>query len=221
MIKYSAACKQMFPSVKGTEEAERVSEVIFDLWRKRKSLVLTELCDPRADLEELRKELKNRSTTKMQRLRRAVSELARVIEMLPKSPPVELSVFHEGWMEGDDDVANKKRRRRVYSNLINLAHDHLTGGTKPDDRPLRCDGDCGCLWQCGPVSNRGGSARRVPCARTELEHAPIYSRQEIEHVSSCSYRLFADDPHTFQEIEGDTDKMRFTWIFCVSSSSIA
>lgn len=51
---------------------------------------------------------------------------------------------------------------------------------------LRCSGDCDCVIQRGPVGDRGGFSRIVPCARQELVGKEQFERYVITHVSETN-----------------------------------
>lgn len=185
MPSYALECRHIYEPVKGTGEQSRVAGVLLQIWQNRVSLSHSQVFDPRAELAALSSYLKDNSTDNpVEKLSIAADCIDSVAAGLPIRRPERVSRFYEGWMEGTDDKKNKAKRRMVYKALIHTVHDHLTGGFSAQDRPIRCTGDCRCVWQRSPISNRGGSARRVPCARTELLEAPIYSIQRIQHVSS-------------------------------------
>lgn len=98
-----------------------------------------------------------------------------------------LAVFWNDWAPNDACI------RRYFKLRANLG-EALTNGVRIENVPLLCSGDCRCSIQMGPVGDRGGIPRLVPCARTELADKATMTLHKIQHVSPFRF-IFWDADH--------------------------
>lgn len=105
-------------------------------------------------------------------------------ETIPYQGPPALKEYKEGWvLDAHDD-----EDYQMYAEHVNVFDDYkflvLRGFLDIDQLPIVCtESDCHCVVQQAPIGDRGGLARRVPCAHRALFRSPNMRLVKRQFVS--------------------------------------
>lgn len=101
----------------------------------------------------------------------------------PPLPPRLFFRYTDGWSVDPKNPELFLYRMEQVKGAVRLLMDHVSSNVDVKHLKLLCLGDCHCHVQQGPVGERGGFPRRVPCGREELATAKPMTAVTIQHVS--------------------------------------